>query len=206
MKSAPVQNSLFLASLPRAKQRARLALCSLFSMMVGLIFIPLSFYAQTDTSKLVVGEKLSTQPNDTVIKPGSPEIEKMNSPYYYLTSEQKRKRQWFIGDVNVIGYGAWIIILDNIWFKDYPETSFNTFNDSMERLHMGKVVHGWAPHNAGRAVAVMRVWAGVEPKKAAWIGGISSTAYLTVIEILDAHSPKWGWSWSDMAANVLGSA
>jgi hypothetical protein len=58
----------------------------------------------------------------------------------------------------------------------------------------------------GRASAAMWVWAGVAPKKAAWIGGISSTVYLTVIELLDAHSAKWGWSWGDMAANVLGSA
>jgi hypothetical protein len=68
-----------------------------------------------------------------------------------------------------------------------------------------KLGHGWAAYNAGRASAAMWVWAGVAPKKAAWIGGISSTVYLTVIELLDAHSAKWGWSWGDMAANVLGS-
>ena len=43
---------------------------------------------------------------------------------------------------------------------------------------------------------------GFQPKKAAWIGGLSGTVYLTVIEFLDAHSAKWGWSWGDMAANI----
>ena len=31
-------------------------------------------------------------------------------------------------------------------------------------------------------------------------------SYLTIIEILDAHSEKWGWSWADMAANIGGSS
>jgi hypothetical protein len=28
---------------------------------------------------------------------------------------------------------------------------------------------------------------------------------MTVIELLDAHSAGWGWSWGDMAANVIGT-
>jgi hypothetical protein len=48
-------------------------------------------------------------------------------------------------------------------------------------------------------------WAGVSPAKATWIGGLSSTVYLTAIELLDAHSSKWGWSWADMGANLFGS-
>ena len=206
MKSAPVQNSLFLASLSKAKRATRSSFRTLFSMLVGFIFIPITFYAQTDTSKKVVTETLSTQSIDTTIKPGSSPIAKGNIPYYYLTPEQKRKRQWFIGGLNVVGYGASIIIFNNTWYKDYPKTSFHTFNDNGEWLQMDKVGHGWAAYNAGRASAAMWVWAGVAPKKAAWIGGISSTVYLTVIELLDAHSAKWGWSWGDMAANVLGSA
>jgi len=160
-------------------------------MMVGLIFIPLTFCAQTDTSKLTVTEKISAQPNDTVIKPGSSGIVKANSPFSYLnylTPEQKRKRQWIVGGLNVIGYGASLIIFNNTWYKDYPKTSFHTFNDNGEWLQMDKVGHAWAAYNAGRASAAMWVWAGVEPKKGAWIGCLSSTFYMTVIEFLDAHS------------------
>jgi hypothetical protein len=86
-------------------------------MLVGFIFIPITFYAQTDTSKKVVTETLSTQSIDTTIKPGSSPIAKVNLPYYYLTPEQKRKRQWFIGGLNVVGYGASIIIFNNTWYK-----------------------------------------------------------------------------------------
>ena len=99
---------------------------------------------------------------------------------------------------------SFVDIFNNTWYKDYPKTSFHTFNDSKEWLQMDKVGHAWAAYNAGRASTAC----GNGPafiKKAAWIGGLSSTVYLTVIEFLDAHSAKWGWSWSDMAANILGS-
>ena len=48
-------------------------------------------------------------------------------------------------------------------------------------------------------------WAGLPQKKSALIGGLSGTAYLTVIEFLDAHSSQWGWSWGDISANIFGS-
>jgi hypothetical protein len=48
-------------------------------------------------------------------------------------------------------------------------------------------------------------WAGMERKKRIWIGGMSGAVYQTVIEVLDAHSTGWGWSWGDFSANILGS-
>ena len=57
---------------------------------------------------------------------------------------------------------------------------------------MDKVGHGWAAYNTGRASAAMWKWAGLSNKKATWIGGLSGTVYLTVIELLDAHSRQMG--------------
>jgi hypothetical protein len=204
MKSAPVQNSSFLASLPRAKRRARSGFCSLFSILAYFIFFPTLLKAQTDTSDAGL-RNISTQSIDTTIQLALHPSVKKPDLYYSLSPEQKRKRQWLVGGINVVGYGASLIIFSNTWYKDYPKTSFHTFDDSKEWLQMDKVGHGWAAYNAGRASAAMWRWSGVSPKKAAWIGGLSSTLYLTVIEVLDAHSAKWGWSWSDMAANLLGS-
>jgi len=117
-----------------------------------------------------------------------------------------KKRCWLITGINVAGYGSSLIVFNNAWYKDYPKTSFHTFNDSKEWLQMDKVGHGWAAYNTGRGSAAMWRWAGLSQKKSALIGGLSSTAYLTVIELLDAHSAKWGWSWADMGANLFGSA
>ncbi len=121
------------------------------------------------------------------------------------TNNSYPNRQWLIGGLNAAGYGGSLIILNNTWYKNYPKSSFHSFNDSKEWLQVDKLGHGWAAYNAGRASAALWQWAGVPVKKAAWIGGLSSTAYLTVIEILDGHSAEWGWSWADMGANLFGS-
>jgi len=67
------------------------------------------------------------------------------------------------------------------------------------------VGHGWTAYNTGRGSAASWQWAGLSEKKSALLGGLSGTLYLTAIEFLDAHSSKWGWSWSDMGANLIGS-
>jgi hypothetical protein len=123
----------------------------------------------------------------------------------YLSVGQKKKRQWLIGSINVVGYGGSLIILNSAWYKGYARTSFHTFNDSKEWLQVDKIGHGWTAYNAGKVSASMWKWAGLPAKKAAWIGALSSTAFLTGIEFLDAHSAKWGWSWSDIAANFAGA-
>lgn len=127
-----------------------------------------------------------------------------NSDSTHLTNQNK-KRQWFISGINVLGYGGSLIVLNNTWYRNSVRTSFHTFNDSKEWLQVDKVGHAWTAYNTGRASTAMWEWAGLPHKKAVWIGGLSGAAYLTAIEFLDARSAKWGWSWSDIAANIFGS-
>lgn len=115
------------------------------------------------------------------------------------------QRQWIIGSANVAGYGSSLIILSNTWYRNYSYTSFQTFNDVGEWLQVDKFGHAWTAYNTGSASAALWKWAGLNNKKATWIGGLSGAAYLTVIEFLDGHSSQWGWSWGDMAANIFGS-
>ena len=218
MKPAPVQNLLSLATLrlffsslyshcvapdiyrdyPEQSEGSHsFAVPRLFGILAAFFFFPYFLKAQTDTSST----KIIAQSADTTMQIAPYSIKKTNP----LTPEQKRKRQWIVGGINVVGYGASLIIFSNTWYDDYPKTSFHTFDDSKEWLQMDKVGHGWAAYNTGRASTEMWKWAGLSNKKATWIGGLSGTVYLTVIELLDAHSAKWGWSWSDMAANILGS-
>jgi len=119
--------------------------------------------------------------------------------------KENKNRIWFITGINVAGYGSSLIILNNTWYKEFPKSSFHSFNDSKEWLQVDKIGHGWTAYNTGRISAGMWRWAGLSEKKAAWIGGLSGSAYLTVIEILDGHSAEWGWSWADMTANLFGS-
>lgn len=122
-----------------------------------------------------------------------------------ITIRQQNTRQWIIGGINVAGYGGSLLLLNSTWYKNYPRGSFHTFDDSKEWLQTDKVGHAWTAYNTGKASAAMWKWTGMSNKKATLIGGLSGTAYLTVIEFLDARSAKWGWSWADMGANLFGS-
>lgn len=49
-------------------------------------------------------------------------------------------------------------------------------------------------------------WTGMKDRNAIWMGGIVGNTILSGVELLDGFSAKWGASWSDMAANIGGSA
>lgn len=116
-----------------------------------------------------------------------------------------KKRIWLVAGGNVAFYAGSLIILNEAWYKDYEKTSFHIFNDSKEWLQVDKFGHGWTAYTTGKYLSDMWQWAGLSHKKSVWLGGMTSFAYLTTIEVLDAHSAKWGWSWSDIAANTIGT-
>lgn len=213
MKSAPVQNSASVASLFRVKRGTCSSFFSLFTKCVA----PGSFRDHSERSEGSLAGACVRHPDihrrDTCTIPMlfaflfSVFIQTtvLAQDSLAKTGRNKKGRVALITGLNVVGYGSSIVIFNNQWYKNYPRTSFHTFNDSKEWLQMDKLGHVWASYNSGRASAAMWRWAGLSEKKATWIGGLSSTVYLTVIEVLDAHSSKWGWSWADMAANLFGS-
>ena len=111
-----------------------------------------------------------------------------------------------MGGTVAVTYASSLIALNHTWYKNYPKSSFHTFDDSGEWLQMDKVGHGWSVYNLSRASTSAWKWAGLSQKQSVLIGSLTGFSYLTVIEILDAHSEKWGWSWADMAANIGGSS
>ena len=115
-------------------------------------------------------------------------------------------RVTLITAINIAGYGGSLFAFNKAWYTNYPHSSFHFFNDNGEWLQVDKTGHGWAAYNTGKASAALWRWTGLSPKKAALIGGISGSVYLTVIEILDGFSSQWGFSWGDMTANIGGSA
>ena len=97
------------------------------------------------------------------------------------------------------------IALNNAWYKNYPREKFHFFNDMKEWMQMDKIGHIYSSYAEGQASMEMWRWTGIERKKRIWIGGLSGLAYQSMLEILDAHSSQWGFSWGDMSANILGS-
>lgn len=111
-----------------------------------------------------------------------------------------------MGAVTLGGYGGSFLILNNAWYKNYPRTSFHTFNDGGEWLQMDKAGHAWTAYETSRFTTNMWRWAGVEKNKALLYGAGSSLLYMLSIEYLDGRSAEWGWSWADAGADVFGAA
>lgn len=121
------------------------------------------------------------------------------------TASPPKKRIGLVAGLNAAAYAGSFIALNEAWYKGYARTGFKTFDDSKEWLQVDKAGHAWTAYSIGKYSADIWQWAGLSHKKAVWIGGLSGAGYLTIIELLDAHSARWGWSWADMGANVVGS-
>ena len=147
----------------------------------------------------------AAQPDSTVSTFDVDSIPASGHYSYTLTPEQKKKRTWLVAGANVVGYGSMMIGLYSAWYKDYPQTSFHTFNDWPEWKQVDKVGHVFSAYTESLVSAEIWRWSGMERKKRIWIGGMSGAVYQTAIEVLDGFSEGWGWSWGDFGANVLGS-
>lgn len=123
----------------------------------------------------------------------------------HLTARQKKNRQVFVTAFNVAAYGGSLVLLDHAWYSKETRAPMHSFDDSGEWLQVDKVGHAWTAYNTGRVSTALWDWTGMPHRKAVWIGGLSGAAYLTAIEFLDSRSAKWGWSWSDIGANIAGS-
>ena len=103
-------------------------------------------------------------------------------------------------------YAVSIAGLYGLWYKDYPQSSFHTFNDNKEWLQMDKCAHVTASYYIGRIGYSALRWSGVKEKKAIWYGGMTGLVYLAAIETMDGFSKEWGASPGDLLANTLGTA
>src|SRR5688572_27783226 len=124
-----------------------------------------------------------------------------------IPSEQdyRNRRKW-IGGITAAGFAGSFILLNSVWYDQYQRTGFHTFDDAREWQQMDKLGHAWTTYNITRATTAAWRWAGLTRNRSVVAGSITSLGYVTIIEMLDAYSAKWGWSWADVGANVFGTA
>ena len=101
--------------------------------------------------------------------------------------------------------GLTLLGLNQLWYKDYPQSSFHTLNDNDEWLQMDKLGHMFTAYQLGRIGANVLNWSGVREKDQLIYGAGLGFVFLTTIEIFDGFSEEWGFSWGDMAANAMGT-
>src|ERR1700733_13513679 len=102
-----------------------------------------------------------------------------------------------IGTVVTIG-------LNFLWYKKFPHSRFHYFNDNDEWLNMDKVGHATPAYNIAAIQGDLLRWGGVRPGTSSLMGTLTGLGFMTMIEVMDGHSEKWGFSKGDMLANLAG--
>lgn len=116
---------------------------------------------------------------------------------------RKRLNTVIIGSSAV--YAGSLVVLYYAWYKDAPKTYFHFIDDSQYWLQVDKVGHATTAYTLSNYGYWMLKWAGVTEKKSTLYGSLMGWGSMTVIEILDGFSADYGASWTDLAANTLGT-
>ncbi|MBL7816851.1 MAG: DUF2279 domain-containing protein [Saprospiraceae bacterium] len=116
------------------------------------------------------------------------------------------RRFWFLVGTGSSSYVGSILLLNNLWYAQYPRSSFHLFNDEGEWMQVDKAGHFISAYQASKWVYGAMRWSGMKNKNAAWFGMAVGTTFQATIEVLDGFSEGWGFSWADITANTAGCA
>lgn len=94
--------------------------------------------------------------------------------------------------------------LNYLWYKKFAHSKFHYFNDNDEWLNVDKVGHATTAYNISVIQNDLMRWGGIRSGTAALIGTLTGLGFMSMIEIMDGHSEKWGFSKGDMLANIAG--
>lgn len=116
-----------------------------------------------------------------------------------------KKRLYISAGSGLAIYSGFSIALWNSWYKQSEITSFHTFDDAHEWNQMDKTGHFYTAWLESHYVYQGAKWTGMKRKNALITGAAVGIGLQTTIEIMDGFSADWGFSWTDMAANGLGT-
>ena len=127
------------------------------------------------------------------------------STNFSINPKEKNKKlnQLILYEVGTYSLG--LVAMNELWYKNYPKSNFHFINDNSSWLQMDKMGHIATSYYSGVNGIKLYRWAGIDEKKAIWIGGLRGTFYNSIIEILDGFSENWGASMGDFASNSIGS-
>jgi uncharacterized protein YfiM (DUF2279 family) len=97
-------------------------------------------------------------------------------------------------------------LLNGAWYTQYDRSAFHSFDDSAEWLQMDKAGHFFSAYTLGRWGHAAWDRCGTSSRESILVGGSLGLIFLTGVEVLDGTSAGWGFSWTDVAANVAGTA
>jgi hypothetical protein len=116
-----------------------------------------------------------------------------------------RSRFYLSAGVGAALYGAASVGLYHAWYADYERASLRSFNDWPEWNQMDKAGHVFAAYMFNRYAFAGLRWSGMKRPAARYTALAVANLLQGTIEVMDGYSAEWGFSWSDMGANVAGS-
>ena len=114
-------------------------------------------------------------------------------------------RFWTAAAVGTVAYTGALVTLNNVWYDQYPRTSFHFFNDAKEWQQVDKAGHMFTAYFESDWIYHIARWTGMKRKASIWTGALGAVGLQTTIEVLDGFSSEWGFSMYDFAFNLLGS-
>lgn len=177
------------------------------AIQYSLCFIVLIGFAQKPMAQVASADTIFSRPSDS--KESDSFFNKVHIPAFLQTKEldpaTRKRRTQVVAAVNLAGYAGSMTGLYYAWYKNYPQSSFHFFDDSHEWQQVDKAGHLYTAYVMSRGSMEMWRWAGASKEQRIWWGGLGGAVYQSIIETLDGFSANWGWSWSDIAANTVGS-
>lgn len=131
---------------------------------------------------------------------------KLNAQILPVDSVFNKNKLKTVGAITGTLWGGGIYALSSAWYSDYEKEKWHTFNDNQEWLQIDKLGHMGSSYYMGKIGYDLLRYSGVSHKKSTFYGGSFGFLFLSSVEMLDAYSKNWGFSWGDMAANASGSA
>ena len=127
------------------------------------------------------------------------------TPFFQKSDTLHKSRKKAVILTEAIGSGIALVGLNQLWYADYPKSSFHFHNDNSDWLQMDKFGHTFSSYYIGKMGMDALDWAGASKKDQLLYGATLGFAFLTTVEIFDGFSEEWGFSVGDVIANGLGT-
>lgn len=131
--------------------------------------------------------------------------QKSNLGFWDVPDTLQKDRFWTAAGTGIVIYTGALIGLNQLWYEDYPRTSFHFFNDGAEWNQMDKAGHMFTAYFESDWVYHVARWTGMKRKPGIWTGAAVAVGLQTTFEVLDGFSSGWGFSVYDCAFNVAGA-
>ena len=127
------------------------------------------------------------------------------TPFFQRSDTLNKKRRTAVYVTEAALGTAALIGLNELWYSQYPRSSFKSLNDNSQWMQMDKFGHIFSSYYIGKMGMDALAWAGETKKNQLIYGATLGFVFLTTIEVLDGFSEEWGFSTGDAMANALGT-